>query len=118
MKPIEKYKKEILLEVMAQKKLPWEIVKDLPRNKGVRSFICELGAEYALNYALYVDKCPHDETRTAACKDSQVAFRYADEIDNGPHDETREACFRDPDWEYMYRRWIDKTTKESREIFL
>lgn len=77
MKTIDEYKKEILLRVMRGEELDWTYVRTLPKNDELRSLMCELRPEYACIYAERVDKCPHEETRKAACREAATSYIYA-----------------------------------------
>jgi len=68
---------------------------------------------YAYNYALNIDRCPHEETRVFACKDSYYAYLYAKEVDKCPHEETRNAVCRDSLHAFLYARDIDKCPMEE-----
>lgn len=50
----------------------------------------------AYYYALYIDKCPRDDTREAVCKDPYLALLYAENVDRGPHEKTKAACLQVP----------------------
>jgi hypothetical protein len=73
--------------------------------------------EYAYYYAEAVDQKPTDETRTAACKDPRYAYEYARYVDNGPTDETRTAACRRLAYAYDYAYYVDKgPTNETRTV--
>ena len=67
----------------------------------------------AYYYAKHVDKCPRDDTREAACKDSQCAYFYARDVDQKPRKDTREAACKDPYCAYEYARDIDQNFHED-----
>jgi hypothetical protein len=69
MEYIKDIEKKILIDVMLGKDIAIYFFKDLPKDDSLRTFICELGPTHAYWYAHYVDKCPHDDTQTAAYKD-------------------------------------------------
>lgn len=89
------------------------------RNAGpddaVRSTICALGNSHvAVQYALDIDKGPHDDTRNTACKNASSAYRYAKEIDKCPRDDTRKAaCGTDYVYAYFYACYVDKGPHDS-----
>ena len=65
-------------------------------------------ASTALFYARDTDKGPRDDTRNAACDDSEEALAYARVVDRGPHDDTRNAVLGNAWHAYIYARDIDK----------
>ncbi len=112
---IENIKSELSTKY-ANETLNWADIKDLPVDDSLRTFVCQLGPEWAFGYAVYVDKKPHNETRTAASRDPYYAFAYAFSIDKKPLDETRTACCKDPFWAYYYAKEVDmKPLDETRE---
>jgi hypothetical protein len=64
--------------------------------------------ECALYYALNIDKCPHEMTRTAACDHPSTALRYAIEVDQSPNDDTRLASCADANTALQYALEVDK----------
>jgi hypothetical protein len=75
-KSIDEYKKEILLEIMNGEEVSWYYTQTLPKDDELRTFLCELGSWYAYKYADFVDKCPHEDTRKSAYKDSRWKSAY------------------------------------------
>ena len=110
---IEEIKKEILLKIMSEKDLTRHYVETLPIDDSLRTFMCSLGPEFAYLYAHWVDKCPYEETRKAACKDFYCAYAYTRYVDKSPHDETRKAVSGDPDHSYQYAFYIDRCPHEE-----
>jgi len=117
MKTIDEYKKEILLMIMTEGEIKYIItpegfmhnyVESLPKDDGLRTFLCELGAEYSYRYAYHVDKEPHPETRKAACRDTNYAFWYSKYIDKCPHEETRMAVCSSPGFSFWYAEEVDR----------
>lgn len=109
MKSIEDIKTELVLK-MLQGPLKWQDIEKLPKNDELRTFICQFKAEDAYLYAHWVDEGPHPETRTAACKDPDIAYRYALHVDKAPTEETRIAASKDPYWVYKYAYLIGETS--------
>jgi hypothetical protein len=90
----------------------WRLLVD----DDIRTFICSFGPKYAYWYADKVDIHPRDDTREAACKDSQYACCYALAVDGCPRDDTREAACKDSCYAYWYAKEIDKCPgKDTRE---
>ena len=113
MKTIEEIKKEILAMVESGQELFSFFVETLPKDDSVRELMCELGPKFAYLYAIYVDKCPREDTRKAACGDYYLAYWYATLVDNCPRDDTREASCRNPSTAYGYAKFIDKCPRED-----
>ena len=113
MKSIEEIKKEILLRVMSEGDLSWEYIKTLPKDDSLRTFMCELGSKYAYDYAIDVDKSPHEETRKSSSRSSFRAYQYAYWVDKSPRDDTRKAACGDPYGAYRYAYDVDKSSHEE-----
>ena len=90
--------------------------ENVPKSDEIRTLICELGnPDCAYWYAIYIDKGPTDETRTAGCRDPWRAYCYAMNIDKGPTDETRTAACQDSFRAHIYALNVDKgPTDETR----
>jgi hypothetical protein len=80
MKSIEEIKKEILLKIMRGERVFWYHIVCFPKDDGLRSFLCELGSNWAYSYAYCVDKCPHEETRKASYRDPYYKQEYIDKF--------------------------------------
>lgn len=65
------------------------------RSEVLRS-VASADPEYAYQYALEIDKGPHDVTREGACKDPHKAYLYALHVDGVRTPQTAEAAARDP----------------------
>jgi hypothetical protein len=102
MKPIDEYKKEILLKIMSVEEVSWEYIKTLPKDNSLRTFICELSPMYAYRYAYNVDKSPRIITRKESCKDPQYAYLYAKWVDKSSRSITRKAAYVEFHRKQMY----------------
>ena len=90
---------------------------NIPIDDEVRTFACSISPNFALLYAQYVDKGPHDITRTIACGDFTFALWYAREVDMKPCDETRLACLKDSWSSFRYAWEVDKCPRpDTREV--
>jgi hypothetical protein len=67
---------------------------------------------YAYLYALNVDKCPRDDTRTAACIQPYWAYFYAKNVDKNICEETMQAV-KNTKYEKDYEKLINLHFKEQ-----
>ncbi len=67
---------------------------------------------YAYYYALDIDKCPRDNTREAACKNSKFAYQYARDVDEGFHEKTWEAA-KNTEYEEKYKNFFNLLEKNK-----
>jgi hypothetical protein len=80
----------------------------------LRTAACK-NSELAYYYARDVDKNPTNETRTNACQNPEHAYYYAKDVDKKPTNETRTNAGQCPEWAYLYAKYVDKKpTDETR----
>jgi hypothetical protein len=60
---------------------------------------------FAYLYALYLDQKPTEETRTAACQNSEWAYKYARDVDKKPTYETKTNALKNQYWKKEYVLW-------------
>jgi hypothetical protein len=80
-------------------------------NNETRIIACqEPGTAYF--YAIYIDKCPKDETRKGASKKAIWANAYARDVDKGFHQETWDAV-KGTKYEEEYKNFFKQAEKDK-----
>jgi hypothetical protein len=115
MNEIEKIKEQLAMNCIIGI-LEEEDIKNLPKDNDLRTFVCSLGPCYAYYYARNVDKCPTEETRIAACKNSWDAYRYALRVDERATKETRTSACGISSRAFYYARDVDKKPTDETRI--
>ena len=83
---------------------------DKEPREDTRKAACE-NSEFAYFYAFDIDKCPREITRNAACKDPKCAYLYAKDIDKGFHEDTWKAI-KGTKYEEKYMKLLNNSIKE------
>ena len=68
---------------------------------------------YSYHYAIYIDKCPRDDTRKVSCKNPYYAYTYAKDVDKCPRDDTRKVACKDTKNAYWYAYVVDKCPRDD-----
>ena len=61
---------------------------------------------------MHIDKCAHEDTRKAACKNSKYAYLYMINIDKSFHKDTWEAVKEDILFKTIYKEFFHQISKE------